>query len=145
MKEIGEKLRDAREKMEITIEEASEDLKIEPSLKYYIRDYSKYLGLNSDSMVEEFNEYLFDYTSKISIDDIKSANKGNEVKKAPSVVSPYTIVKKQQKNIPKILIYILIILIVGIIVYCLFLFFNNDSKGDNNLISYTEEVIYEFA
>ena len=163
MKDIGEKLRDAREKMEISIEEASEDLKLESSilqkieegdkdyfkdvlyLKYYIRDYSKYLGLNSDSMVEEFNEYLFDYTSKISIDDIKSANKGNEVKKAPSVVSPYTIVKKQQKNIPKILIYILIILIVGIIVYCLFLFFNNDSKGDNNLISYTEEVIYEFA
>ena len=163
MKEIGEKLRDAREKMEITIEEASEDLKIEPSilekieegdkdyfkdvlyLKYYIRDYSKYLGLNSDELVEEFNEYLFDYTSRISIDDIKSANKGNEVKKAPSVVSPYTIEKKQQKNIPKILIFVLIILIIGIIVYCLFLFFNNDRGTDNNLISYNEEVIYEFA
>ena len=129
MKEIGEKLRDAREKMEISIEEASEDLKLEPFilqkieegdkeafkdvlyLKYYIRDYSKYLGLNSDELVEDFNEYLFDYTSKISIDDIKKANKNNtEVKKIPQVVSPYTIEKKQQRNVPMILIYAFIVL-----------------------------------
>ena len=163
MKEIGEKLRDAREKMEISIDEASEDLKIEPFilqkieegdkesfkdvlyLKYYIRDYAKYLGLNSDELVEEFNEYLFDYTSKISIDDIKKANKGNDIKKVPQVISPYTMEKKQQKSIPMILVYILIILIIGIIIYCLFLFFSNGSNNDNNLISYNEEVIYEFA
>ena len=125
MKEIGDKLREAREKMEITIEEASEDLKVEPSiiqkiedgdkesfknvlyLKYYIRDYAKYLGLNSDELVEEFNEYLFDYTSKISIDDIKNANKNNEPKKVSQVVSPYTVEKKQQRSIPMILIYAL--------------------------------------
>ena len=164
MKEIGEKLRDAREKMDITIQEASEDLKVDPSilqkieegdkesfkdvlyLKYYIRDYSKYLGLNSEQMVEDFNEYLFDYTSKISIDDIKNANKSNnEVKKVPQVVSPYTIEKKQQHNIPMILIYALIVLILGIVIYCIILFFNNNSKTDNNIISYNEEVIYEFA
>lgn len=164
MKEIGEKLREAREKMEISIEEASEDLKVEPSilqkieegdkesfkdvlyLKYYIRDYAKYLGLNSEELVEEFNEYLFDYTSRISIDDIKNANKNNsEVKKVPQVVSPYTIEKKQQRNIPMLLVYALVILIVGIIIYCLILFFNNKSKNDNNIISYNEEVLYEFA
>ena len=165
MKEIGEKLRDAREKMEISIEEASEDLKVEPSilqkieegdkesfkdvlyLKYYIRDYAKYLGLDSEEMVEEFNEYLFDYTSKISIDDIKSANKSNnETKKVPQVVSPYTVEKKQQRNIPIFLIYTLVILLVGIIIYCLILFFNNKSKNGDNIISYNEEVVlYEYA
>lgn len=163
MKEIGEKLKEAREKMEISIEEASEDLKLEPSilqkieegereafkdvlyLKYYIRDYSKYLGLNSEEMVEEFNEYLFDYTSKISIDDIKNANKNNkEEPKKPEIVSPYTVEKKQQRNIPKILIYILVVLIIGIVIYCIILFFKDDNTK-NNVITFQEEVIYEFA
>ena len=90
MKEIGEKLKDARENIGISIEEAAEDLKIRPSqiedieqgnmdafqdvffLKYFIRDYSKYLGLDYENVVDEFNEYLFDYTSKISLSDITS-------------------------------------------------------------------------
>ena len=164
MKEIGEKLKEAREKMEISIEEASEDLKIETSilekieegdkesfkdvlyLKYYIRDYAKYLGLDSEELVEEFNEYLFDYTSKISIDDIKNANKSTtDVKKISQVVSPYTVEKKQQHNIPVFLIYFLIILIIGVIVYCMILFFKEDTTNNDNVISYNEEVIYEFA
>jgi len=93
MKEIGEKLKEARESMGITIEEASQDLKLRPSqienieegnkdafkdifyLKMFIKNYSKYLGLDYDEMVEEFNEYLFDFTSKISIEDIKKQKK----------------------------------------------------------------------
>ncbi len=77
MKEIGEKLRETREGMGISIEEAAEDLKLRPShieniedgnieafkdiffLKYFIRDYAKYLGLNYEDMVDEFNEYIF--------------------------------------------------------------------------------------
>ena len=163
MKEIGEKLKEAREKMEISLEEASEDLKLELSilqkieegdreafkdvlyLKNYIRDYSKYLGLNPEEMIEEFNEYLFDYTSKISIDDIKSANKKNkEETKKPEIVSPYTIEKKQQRNIPKILIYVLIALIIGIVIYCVILFIKDDGTK-NNIISYHKEVMYELA
>ena len=82
MKEIGEKLREERLSIGISIEEAAEDLKnaaiqienIEEGnmeafqdifyLKYFIRDYSKYLGLKYEEMVDEFNEFLFDYTSK---------------------------------------------------------------------------------
>ena len=92
MKDIGNKLKEARESIGVSIEEAAEDLKMRPSqienieagnmeafqdiffLKYFIRDYSKYLGLDKEQMVDEFNEYLFDYTSKISLDDIKNAN-----------------------------------------------------------------------
>lgn len=164
MKEIGEKLKEARENMEISIEEAAEDLKLDPVqleniengnreafkdvlyLKYFIRDYSKYLGLNYEEMVEEFNEYLFDYTSKISLDDIKKANKNNKSsKKTSQISSPYTIERKQQHNIPVFLIYILAILLIGIIIYCAVLFFNNNDNKDSNIISYNMEELYEFA
>jgi cytoskeletal protein RodZ len=100
MKEIGEKLKEARESIGVSIDEASEDLKVKPSeieevekgnikalkdifsLKNFIRDYAKYLGLSYDDMLDEFNEYLFDYTSQISLDDIKKAKgKDESVKK----------------------------------------------------------------
>ena len=162
MKEIGEKLKEARENMEISIEEASEDLNLDLKvlenlengnkeafkdvlyLKYYIKDYSKYLGLNYEEMVEEFNEYLFDYTSKISLDDIKNANK-NQKNLKKEISSPYTIERKQQHHIPIFLIYVLSILIVAIIVYCVILFINRDNNQDSNIISYNMEELYEFT
>ena len=126
MKEIGEKLKEARESMGITIEEAASDLKLRASqienieqgnkdafkdifyLKMFIKNYSKYLGLDYDEMVEEFNEYLFDFTSKISIDDIKKAEMDQKKKekklKTVKISSPYTSEKVQQKTIPSFLI-----------------------------------------
>ena len=115
MKEIGEKLKETRENMGISIEEAAEDLKIRPAqlenieegnkeafkdvfyLKFFIRDYAKYLGLDYEEMVEEFNEFLFDYTSKISLEDIKKANEKTK-KQVKKIASPYTLEKKQRKS-----------------------------------------------
>lgn len=133
MKEIGEKLKLARESIGVSIEEVAEDLKIRPSqienieagnmdafkdvfyLKYFIRDYAKYLGLDKEDLVDEFNEYLFDYTSKLSLDDIKNAKKGKqEVKK---IKSPYTIDRKSKISIIPFIIYGLIIVLVIIIGY----------------------------
>ena len=89
MKNIGLKLKDKREENGLSIEEVAEDLKMRPSqissieegktedfkdvfyLKYFIRDYAKYLGLNPDDMIKEFNEYLFEYTSKIPVEIIE--------------------------------------------------------------------------
>ena len=86
MKNIGLKLKDKREENGLSIEEVAEDLKMRPSqissieegktedfkdvfyLKYFIRDYAKYLGLDSERILDEFNEYLFDMTSKIPIE-----------------------------------------------------------------------------
>ena len=83
MKEIGIKLKEKREENGVSVEEAAEDLKLRPSqieniengnveafqdvfyLKYFIRDYAKYLVLYKDELIDEFNEYLFDYTSKL--------------------------------------------------------------------------------
>ena len=80
MNEIGLRLKEKREENGVSIEEAATDLKVRPSqlssleagkkddfkdvlfLKYLIRDYAKYLGLDSEQMVDKFNEFLFDYT-----------------------------------------------------------------------------------
>ena len=139
MKDIGIKLKDTRESMGISIEEAAEDLKVKKIqienieqgnmdafkdifyLKYFIRDYAKYLGLNYEDMVDEFNEYLFDYTSKISIEDIKQAQgKDKPVKKEEKrVMSPYTI-EKGKKFLPSnFAIIIGILLVIAIIIVVL--------------------------
>ena len=123
MKDIGAKLKDARESVDITIEEASNDLKVSKSqienieagnleafqdifyLKYFIRDYAKYLGLNYDELVDEFNEYLFDYTSKISLTEIEEASVKNS-EKGDKIRSPYTIDYYQRTNYKKIILWI---------------------------------------
>lgn len=138
VKEIGEKLKEARETMGISIDEAAEDLKLRPTqienieagnmemfkdifyLKYFIRDYAKYLGLNHEEMVDEFNEYLFDYTSKISIDDIKKAKKNigkKKEEKTKRIVSPYTLERKKLFSIPPFIIYLGIAILLIVIVY----------------------------
>lgn len=153
MKEIGEALKEQRESIGITIEEAAADLKLKESqiedieagnkdafpdifyLKYFIRDYSKYLGLNYEDMIDEFNEFLFDYTSKISLEDIKKARKQVEVNKAKEekrVASPYTVSYRKKKKIPSIVIYVLIgILLIGIGCF-VYSQVNNDSKEPSN-------------
>ncbi len=147
MKEIGEKLKETRENMGISIDEAAEDLKLRPSqienieagnmevfkdifyLKYFIRDYAKYLGLDHEEMVDEFNEYLFDYTSKISLDDIKRAKKNVDKKpeNKQKIFSPYTLERKNNFIIPPIIIYIVIALLAIIIIY----FFVSINKADD--------------
>lgn len=157
LKEIGEALKKARENIGISIEEAANDLKLRPSqiqnieagnkeafkdifyLKYFIRDYSKYLGLNYEDMVDEFNEYLFDYTSKISLDDIKKAKKKiekKEKKKEKRIASPYTIERKRKLYIPPVLIYIIIAVAVIAIIYYAISLFNKDDFVEDNVIAY---------
>ena len=167
MKEIGQKLKEARESMGITIEEAATDLKLRASqienleegnkdafkdvflLKTFIKNYSKYLGLDYDEMEEEFNEYLFDFTSKISIDDIKKAEKEHRKKekklKNVKISSPYTLEKQQQRSIPKFLIIGGIILVLVIIIYVVILFITkNDDEVSNTIVMEGVEN-YEFA
>lgn len=158
MKEIGAALKEAREEMGVSLEEVAGDLKLRVSqlediesgnldafkdvfyLKYFIRDYAKYLGLNYEDMIDEFNEYLFDYTSKISIDDIKKAKKKMDKKKPKEerkIVSPYTLERKKTSFISPFLFYIIIMIVVFIISYLIFSAFNNDdSVADNDVVVY---------
>lgn len=152
MKEIGEALKEQRESIGISIEEVANDLKLRPSqiesieagdkdafkdifyLKYFIRDYSKYLGMNYEDMIDDFNEFLFDYTSKISLEDIKKAKKQVAVRQAKDqakISSPYTMEKRRIINIPPIVLYILIgIIVLGIGYYAVSFFQNDDFVKD---------------
>ena len=133
MKEIGEKLKEARESIGVSIEEVAEDLKLRPSqienieagnteafkdmfyLKYFIRDYAKYLGLDKEDLIDEFNEYLFDYTSRLSLEDIKAAKKSKKKKK--KIKSPYTIERKNRISLIMFGIYVIIALLIVMIIY----------------------------
>ena len=167
MKEIGEKLRSTRESVGITLEEASEDLKVKKEileaieegnkepfkdifyLKDLLKNYSKYLGLNYDEIVEEFNEYLFDFTSKISIDDIKKAEKEQKIKekniKEVKISSPYTQEKSQEKKVPIFLIIGGVIVLVLIIVYVFVALVVKKNDEVSNTISYEGVVVNELA
>lgn len=149
MKEIGEKFKSAREEMGISIKEASEDLKITKeeienmekgemsffsdvnSLKYLVRDYAKYLGLDKDEVVDDFNEYLFDYTSRISLDDIKNAKK---VEKEDKIRSPYTIEHKRKFFASNTFIYIIIFVLLAFIGYFIYSVVVDDDKVDDTII-----------
>ena len=133
MKNIGIKLKKKREENGLSVDEVAEDLKMRPSqiesieegrledfkdifyLKYFIRDYAKYLGLDGEKILDEFNEYLFDMTSKIPINLIEQAKKE---KAESSVASPYTKEKKEKKNPGiKILIGIAILIVLVVVGY----------------------------
>ena len=167
MKEIGEKLKETRESMGISIDEVAQDLKIRPSqiekmeegnreafkdvfyLKMFIKNYAKYLGLDEDEIIEEFNDYLFDFTSKINIDDIKRAEKDKLKKekkiKTVKISSPYTVMKNQQRNIPRFLIIGGIVVFIIIIVYIIILLTSKNGNEVTNTIMMGGTDINELA
>ena len=148
MKEIGLKLKAKREENGVSIDEVADDLKVRPSqiisleegkkddfkdvlfLKYFIRDYGKYLGLDGEELVDEFNEFLFDFTSKIPVDEIEKAK--NESTNKKDITSPYTSVKKDKSVIRIIFVIVLfVLLIIG--GYIVLNNMRNDDFNDNNV------------
>lgn len=156
MKEIGEKLKDARDNIGISLEEAAEDLKVLPSqietiengemdkfkdvfsVKYFIRDYAKYLGLKYEDLVDEFNEYLFDYTSKLSIDDIKNAKKKEVKKEEPKISSPYTLEPKEPYRIPSFIYVLIALILLGIVGYFVYNYIKDNNEPQENIIALVE-------
>lgn len=157
MKEIGETLKETREEMGISLDEVASDLKLKVSqlenveegnidvfkdvfsLKYIIQKYAQYLGLDYEEMVDEFNEYLFDRTSKISIDDIRKTKKKMNKKKQTEekrIASPYTMEKRHKISISPFVFYIGIVIIVFFVSYFIFSHFNIASK-DNDEVAYS--------
>ncbi len=137
MNEIGELLRTTRESSGVSIEEASGDLEIKTLileniedgnigcfkdifvLKDYIHDYAKYLGLEPDKIIDEFNEYLFEYTSKIPLQDIEKAMKEQQKEEMPEekIVSPYTTTTKKNNKTILIIISLILVVIVGLVIF----------------------------
>ena len=113
---MSEVLKSTREMSGLTLDEVSKDLEIPVLsleqiedgnigafkdifvLKEYIRKYEKYLGLDADDVIDEFNSFMFERTSKIPMDKIEEATNENKITEEHQerVASPYT------KAIPKI-------------------------------------------
>ena len=141
MKELGEYLKETRINNGVSIEEASDDLNIDSfilenleagnirafkdvlGIKEKIKAYAKYLGLNPEDVADEFNDFLFEHTSKISLDDIMEAKKKKEeeerLENTKKIQSPYTKeYKRKIKKLPFVLagVIFLLAIIISIVV-----------------------------
>lgn len=116
MKEIGEYLRGLRVNHGVSVEEAASDLNVSKDdisnledgitrafkdifiLRDLVNEYAKYLGADTDKVNDEFNDFMFEKTSKISLDDIKQIrkeeNKKEEEKKYTHLIRKFHLVKQ---------------------------------------------------
>ena len=146
MKEIGLRLKLKREENGVSLEEAASDLNMRVSqleniengkkdefkdvfsLKYFIRDYAKYLGLDGEEVLDDFNEYLFEQTSKISLEEIEEAKKEKEMReKDLKILSPYTKTSQDKK---RFLIIIGVSLVLILIILFGYILIRNQNKSD---------------
>lgn len=137
MKELGENLRVARNNIGISIDEVSNDLGIDKvlldnlengnskafkdivSLKETIISYAKYLGLDQDALLDDFNDFVFSSTSKISTEDIKEATKKikEKEKNNKKIKSPYTIEMRKDNGIKFLIVSAILMVIIVVILY----------------------------
>ena len=126
----------AREELGVSVVEAAVDLNLRASqieniekgnlkvfkdvfyLKSFIRSYAKYLGLDEDAIMDEFNEYFFEETSKIPIAEIEKASRAKEKEKAST------------------LIILLLLFLIGYLVVTEYVIPKNDN--DNGVLTYLE-------
>ena len=159
MKELGEQLSVLRKSNGVSKEEASNDLGITEKeleclengnfkvfkdvyeLKRIVLAYAKYLGLPEDKILDEFNDYLFEKTSKISKIDVLEMKKQEEEEK---VSSPYTKAGKTRYDVAPVVLLIVLLLFISLIVYLVLSFLKKDEDVIVHLRK--EEVIsYELA
>ncbi len=158
MKEIGEYLKETRIEAGVSLDEAAEDLNLSENVLeniesgnvrafkdiYALKDdviaYAKYLGIDSEKIEDEFNEFLFEKTSKISVADIMNAQRvKDEEENKRQVISPYTMEYKEKKNLRPIYFSILLIFIAIIVIYLISLYLNKTPDRVDEL----RGVIYE--
>ena len=74
--------------------------------------------MNSDKVLDEFNGFLFQHTSKISLEEIALAQKKKESEQeSRKIKSPYTKEYKEKFNFMPIIYVITGVLIIILIVY----------------------------
>ena len=163
MKELGEYLKDVRINNGVSLEEAAEDNELSASqleniengnikafkdvykLKEYMKNYAKYLGLDPNEVADELNEFLFEHTSKISLDDILEAKKRIEEKEEKKIQSPYTKEYKEKFNYRPLIYTVGIIAIIIILGYLIFTLLNKKPVHNEVLRGINKEDVYEFA
>lgn len=128
MKDIGESFKLARESIGLSKSEVMKDLEINESqldnledgnvnafkdiffLKDLIKKYTVYLNLDEDKVMDEFNSFIFSYTSRIPISDILEKTKEINLKEKQEddkIKSPYTI-NRVKKEFNKAYIFLIV-------------------------------------
>ena len=152
MKELGDYLKKVRISNGVSLTEACEDLGFSTSqmeniesgnvrafkdvyeLRDYVKSYAKYLGLDSEKIVDEFNGFLFQHTSKISLEDIRNAQKKkDELIASKKVKSPYTLEYKDRVSFWPVVYVTLGFLLISLIVYVILSNINKVPERDNEL------------
>ena len=158
MKEIGEKLSKKRIESGVSLNEAAEDLNYNVSqleaieqgnfknfkdifiLKCIVGDYAKYLGFDSDEIIDEFNDYVFESTSKIPLDDIQKASKIKEKNQDDKIISPYTMTEKKNNTVIIIIISIIVVLVLtAVAIFYYNSTITNNRESSNLKVSYLKE------
>lgn len=165
MKELGEYLKRTRIKNGVGLTEACEDLEISTShlenietgnvkafkdvyeLRDDIKVYAKYLGLDADKVADEFNGFLFQHTSKISLDDImKAQKKKEELLNSKKVKSPYTLEYKERKSILPYVYFVIGALMIFLLIYIILSHINKvPVRVDELKVQIKENNSYEFT
>ena len=165
MKDIGNIFKEKREEIGVKLEEAASDLDITVAqlenledgninafkdiffLKELIKKYATYLNVDGEKMIEEFNDFVFDFTSRIPVDEIeqkvKEIEKINEKETRKRISSPYT--RKKVRKAKMKLVYffsILTIILVSATLIFLNVFLSSKKKLNYNIGS---EITYEFT
>ena len=160
MKEIGDSFRNARETIGISKSEVIKDLDITESqldnledgninafkdvffLKETIKKYAKYLNLNEDEIMDNFNDFMFSYTSRIPVEDILEQTREIKVLERQNdenkIVSPYTRVRKKN-NLKYIIIYTLSVIILIILVVLIVKYVTDKQIEEKELYSIVEK------
>lgn len=164
MKEIGEELKQLRKKSGVDLEEASHDLNISEielecieagnakafkdiyELKDKVRLYAKYLGVDEDKIADEFNDFLFEKTSKISLNDVKKIKEEKKKRKEEDddrVSSPYTKIKVNKYEVAPIVFGVIALLLIALVLYIVLKVVKNNSDDSRELM--VMEDIYELT
>ena len=166
MKELGDYLKETRESNCIGLEEASEDLSVSINvleniengntrafrdmydLKEKVKDYSKYLGLDPEKIIDEFNDFFFEHTSKIKLSDILEAEEEQKTKQL-TITSPYTKIKEKKVDDKYLKIAALfvgcLVLLVIIVFVILLMLIPKENITNRELSSKVMEVNNEYS
>ena len=163
MKEIGKHLKEKREENGVSIDEVAEDLNIDEdaienmeegnirafkdmyTLKELVKDYSKYLGLDVNDIVEEFNDFLFEHTSKISLEDLEEVKSKVQEVNQKKAVSPYTQIPKPKKDYKQILKPLLFFFGIILVLVILIMILKKDDSRNIELKIMKECISYELT
>ena len=158
MKELGEYLKRTRISNGVSLTEACEDLDFSTTqleniesgnvrafkdvyeLRDSVKNYAKYLGLDADKVVDEFNGFLFQHTSRISLEDIRAAQKKKEeLLEEKRVKSPYTIEHKERISLWPVVSILIAIVFITLIVLVIVSNINKHEDRTDELKSYVRE------